>query len=312
MLYFNTELTFVIIDRVLEVSSMKPYRLGAWLSKPFIFFTFFMILKIYLARVVVFGSSSAWLQLAISVPSVWVLFCLIEWLAPRRKLGVYITVNLFLTTIFFAVIMYYKYFGVIVTYHALQQVNQVTEVKGSVFSLLHPYFLFIYTDIVVFLLLFFNRRFRTWGKKMAIRESNVLISVIFFISLTASVTNVWIHRDSINELKQAENMGILGYEVYAVIASATEEVEDPSNVTFDAIAKLKGEHDMTAPLYWGEANGKNVIILQVEAAQNFLIDLKIDGQEVTPVMNQLKKEHFYFPHFYQQVGRGTHLTQSLS
>jgi lipoteichoic acid synthase len=283
---------------------MKHYRLGEWLSKPFIFFSFFIMLKICLARFVVFDNSSVWLQLVIGIPSIWVVFCLIEWLAPRRKLGVYIAVNLFLTTIFFAVIMYYKYFGVIVTYHALQQVGQVAEVKGSVFSLLHPYFLFIYTDIVAILLLFMNRRFRAWGKKLAFRESSVLISAVFFISLAASVTNVWIHRDSINELKQAENMGILGYEVYAVIASAAEEVEDPSNVTPEAIAKLKVAQEPVTPQYWGDARGKNVIILQVEAAQNFLLDLKIDGQEVTPVMNQLKKEHFYFPHFYQQVGQG--------
>jgi lipoteichoic acid synthase len=283
---------------------MKSIRLRVWLSKPFIFFSFFMVLKICLARFVVFDSSSAWLQLVTGIPSIWVVFCLIEWLAPRRKLGVYVTVNLFLTTIFFAVIMYYKYFGVIVTYHALQQVNQVTEVKGSVFSLLHPYFLFIYTDIVAFLLLFMNRRFRAWGKKLAFRESSVLISVVFFISLATSVTNIWIYRDSINELKQAENMGILGYEVYAVIASAAEEVEDPSNVTSEAIAKLKVAQEPATPQYWGKAQGKNVIIIQVEAAQNFLLDLKLDGQEVTPVMNQLKKEHFYFPHFYQQVGQG--------
>jgi lipoteichoic acid synthase len=283
---------------------MMTFRLGVWLSKPFILFSLVMVLKICLARFVVFDSASAWLQLATSILSIWVLFCLVEWLTPRRKLGVYIAVNLFMTTIFFAVIMYYKYYGVIVTYHALQQVSQVAEVKGSVFSLLHPYFLFIYTDVVAFLLLYMSRRFRAWGKKLAIRESSVLISAVFFISLAASVTNVWIHRDSINELKQAEKMGILGYEVYAVIASSTEEVEDPSQVTSDTIAKLKVAKEPEIPQYWGKARGKNVIILQVEAAQNFLLDLKIDGQEVTPVMNQLKKEHFYFPHFYQQVGQG--------
>ncbi|RKP50077.1 LTA synthase family protein [Cohnella endophytica] len=283
---------------------MKFSRLGSWLSKPFIFFTILMVLKIFLARYVVFENSSIWLQLATGIPSIWVLFCLIEWLAPRRKFGVYLTVNLILTSVFFAVIMYYKYFGVIVTYHALQQVGQVTEVKGSVFSLLHPYFLFIYTDVVAFLLLLFSRRFRTWGKSLAVRESNVLISALFVVSAAVSVMNVWIHRDSINELKQAENMGILNYEVYAIIASATEKVEDPSNVTAEAIADLKGYQEPNNPLYWAKAKGRNVIVIQVEAEQNFLLNRTIDGKEITPVMNRLTKEHFYFPHFYQQVGQG--------
>ncbi|MFC5407406.1 LTA synthase family protein [Cohnella soli] len=279
-------------------------KVGGWLAKPFIFFTIIMAAKIALAHYVVFDSSSVWLQLFTGIPSVWVLFCLIEWLAPKRKFGVYIAVNVVLTSIFFAVIMYYKYFGVIVTYHALQQVGQVTEVRGSVFSLLHPYFLFIYTDIVVFLLLFMNRRFRQWGKSRAVRESNVLISAIFFLSAALSVMNVWIHRDSINELKQAENMGIINYEAYAIISSFNEKVEDSSDVTPEAIAKLKGVSEQASPLYWAKAQGRNLIVLQVEAMQNFLLNRTIDGQEITPVMNELARSHFYFPHFYQQVGQG--------
>ncbi|TVY01348.1 LTA synthase family protein [Cohnella terricola] len=283
---------------------MKSSRLGVWFSKPFIFFSLIMVLKILLARIVVFDSASMWLQLATGIPSIWVLFCLIEWFAPKKKLGVYLAVNLFVTSIFFAVIMYYKYFGVIVTYHALQQVNQVTEVRGSVFSLLHPYFLFIYTDIVVMLLLYFSPRYRAWGRSLAVKESRVLISAVFSVSLIGSATTVWTHSDSINELKQAENMGILNYEAYAVIASATQDVEDPSNVTEEAIAKLRGTQSSANPLYWGEAKGKNVIILQLEAAQNFLIDRKIDGREIAPNLSRLARENFYFPHFYQQVGQG--------
>lgn len=263
-----------------------------------------MVLKILLARLVVFDGASIWLQLATGIPSVWVLFCLIEWFAPKRKLGVYLTVNIFVTSIYFAVIMYYKYFGVIVTYHALQQVNQVTEVKGSVFSLMHPYFLFIYTDIVVFLLLYANRRFRGWAKSLAVRESGALVSAVFAVSLIGSVSTVWTHSDSINELKQAENMGILNYEAYAVIASATQEIEAPDKVTEETIAALKGIGEPATPLYWGAAKGKNVIVLQLEAFQNFLIDRTIDGKEITPVMNKLAKDNFYFPHFYQQVGQG--------
>ena len=54
----------------------------------------------------------------------------------QAKARAYMSVNLLLTAIFFAAIMYYKYYGVIVTYHALEQVNQVTAVSNSVFSLM--------------------------------------------------------------------------------------------------------------------------------------------------------------------------------
>src|SRR5690606_22138682 len=38
--------------------------------------------------------------------------------------------------------------------------------------------------------------------------------------------------------------------------------------------------------------------------QNFLVGLKVDGQEITPHFNKLVNEHFYFNKFYQQVGQG--------
>ncbi|WP_338130547.1 hypothetical protein [Cohnella ginsengisoli] len=110
---------------------MAWQRVRFWLTKPFVLFSLLMILKMYLAGYVIFEGWRLWLPLATGLPSVWVVFCLIELLAPRRKLGLYLTANGVLTSVYFAVIMYYKYFGVIVTYHALQQVNQVTEVKGE-------------------------------------------------------------------------------------------------------------------------------------------------------------------------------------
>lgn len=61
--------------------------------------------------------------------------------------------------------MYFKYYGVIVTYHAAEQVNQVTAVKNSVFSLMDPYYLLIFTDIIVLGFYFFiNKNGRTYKK----------------------------------------------------------------------------------------------------------------------------------------------------
>lgn len=279
-------------------------RIGGWLSKPFVFFSIIMLFKIYLAKIVVFEESAYWLPLITDLPSVLVFFALIEWFSPRRKFGWYVTVNLLLTSIYFAVIMYFKYFGVIVTYHALQQAGQVTEVRGSVMSLLHPYFLLIFVDIVAFWLMMFSRRFRLWGKSLAVKESKTIASAVFGVALAISIANVWAHRDTINELNQAKNMGIVNYEANAIIASVGKDLGDPSLVTPEAIAALKKLGNPQAPLYWGQAKGKNVVIIQLEAFQTFLLNTKIDGQEITPVLNQLMKEHFYFPHFYQQVGQG--------
>ncbi len=51
--------------------------------------------------------------------------------------------------------------------------------------------------------------------------------------------------------------------------------------------------------------GKNVIAIHGESIQNFLLNLKFNGQEVTPTLNKLSKEGMYFSNFYSQVSVGT-------
>lgn len=276
-------------------------------SKPFIFFSLIMLLKAYITWIPIFDEAPLWGPLIRELPFIWALFCLIEWFSSKRKIGIYLTVNLLVTAIFFAAIMYHKYYGVLVTYHALQQVNQVTAVSNSVFSLLAPYYLLIFVDIVVIgywllrkkkaekLRSFFNLK----------RAGTGVIASIFCVSLALCIFNVWPNRASMNEIKQAEKMGILNYETYVIFSSSKkEELVDKKQITQDKIDKLKGITSKVTPQYAGVGKGKNLIIIQMESFQNFLINLKVDGQEITPVMNQLVKENLYFNHFYQMVGQG--------
>ena len=57
--------------------------------------------------------------------------------------------------------------------------------------------------------------------------------------------------------------------------------------------------------YAGMFKGKNVIIIQWESLENFVINKKVDGQEITPVLNSILKNSFYFDNFHEQVYNGT-------
>jgi lipoteichoic acid synthase len=208
--------------------------------------------------------------------------------------------------------MYYKYFGVIVTYHAFQQLGQVTEVQGSVISLLHPYFLLIYIDIaVIALLLVFNRRFRAWRIKLNVREPGRVVLSFFVLAIVLVAANVWENRASMNELKKAHSMGIVPYELFELASGLQEAVvvsaapaEKAADVTPARIAEVKGIREAAVPKFASVAKGKNLIVIQLEAFQNFLIGARIDGVEVTPNLNALAGDTLYFPQFYQMVGQG--------
>lgn len=64
------------------------------------------------------------------------------------------------------------------------------------------------------------------------------------------------------------------------------------------------ETEKNGPLF-GVAKGKNLVVIQIESYQNFLIGMKYNGQEVTPFLNSLVKDKsVYFDNYYQQVGTG--------
>ncbi|WP_325175609.1 LTA synthase family protein [Paenibacillus sonchi] len=277
-------------------------------NKPILLFSFILLLKSAVAWYVVFDDGPDWNMVLTEIPIFMIVFSLIEWFARKRKILYYMIANLLITLIYFSVLMYYKYYGVIATYHALQQVKKVTNVGESTYSLIAPYYLLIFVDIVFFLFLLFRPKYITgWMKKASVRMNCKVLITLTAISLGLCTFNIWPHHASMNEHKKAESMGILGYELYTVIADTTEKEKliDPKEITQQAINQLKGIEIPEVPKYWESNKGNNLIIVQMESFQNFLIGLTINGLEVTPNLNKLVKENTYFNNFYTNAGQGT-------
>ena len=57
--------------------------------------------------------------------------------------------------------------------------------------------------------------------------------------------------------------------------------------------------------YKGMFQGKNLVVIQVESLENFVIGQKANGQEITPNLNRLLGNSLYFTNFYEQVNNGT-------
>lgn len=265
-----------------------------------------MILKSYLAWMTIFHDVTPWSPLMKELPFILIFFCLIERFATKHKVVVYWAANLLLSGIFFAAIMYYKYFGIIVTYHMLSQVGQVGEVKNSVFFILDPYYLLIFLDLIALLIWWIRNRKSPKLEVFNSRKVGPLkIATIFVVSVALTILNIVPNRASVNELKKTEAMGILSYETYTVLADHKDKENlNDETVTQSKIDGLKNINLPKSPQFWQAAAGKNLIIIQMESFQNFLINLKVDGQEITPVMNQLANNGFYFPNFSHQAGQG--------
>ncbi|CAI6070112.1 Lipoteichoic acid synthase 2 [Cohnella sp. JJ-181] len=278
-------------------------------SKPILWFSLILLVKGALAWFVIFDDGPSWGTVLTEIPFILIVFCLIEWFATKRKLLYYMIVNLSITLLYFAVLMYYKYYGVIVTYHALEQADKVTKVGESTYSLLDPYYLLIFIDIIIFAFYMFRPKYIARFRNIGMRRVNrTALLATFIVSAALCIFNIWPNHASMNENKKAEGMGILNYEVYTIFADSTEheEVIDMKEINQDSIDALKGGQPPAAdPALWAAAKGKNLIVVQMESFQNFLIGLSIDGQEITPNINKLAAGDYYFNNFYTNVGQGT-------
>lgn len=278
------------------------------LYRPIVLFSLVLLLKSAVAWFVVFNDGPNWSMVLTEIPFFIIVFSLIEWLASKRKILYYMVANLLITVIYFAVLMYYKYYGVIATYHALQQADKVTKVGESTYSLIAPYYLFIFVDIVFFLFFMFRPKYITkWKERGAKRMNRVALLVITAVSIGLCLFNIWPNHASMNEIKKAESMGILNYELYTLFADTTEDEEliDSKEITQQSVNELKGIEEPEVAQFYGADKGKNLIVVQMESFQSFLIGLTIDGVEVTPNLNRLVKENTYFSNFYTNAGQGT-------
>ncbi|MGL4849871.1 MAG: LTA synthase family protein [Clostridium sp.] len=56
--------------------------------------------------------------------------------------------------------------------------------------------------------------------------------------------------------------------------------------------------------YKGMFKGKNVVFLQLESLEEFVINKKVEGQEISPFLNKLANEGLYFNNIYEQNNAG--------
>ncbi|MEG2275314.1 MAG: LTA synthase family protein [Clostridia bacterium] len=85
--------------------------------------------------------------------------------------------------------------------------------------------------------------------------------------------------------------------------NSVDNLETNENIEefFDEREKIKMElaKDPYANIQ-GLGTGKNIYIIQLESMQNFVINKKINGKEITPNLNKFAKENAYFNNFHSQ------------
>ncbi|MFC0189359.1 LTA synthase family protein [Fictibacillus aquaticus] len=230
----------------------------------------------------------------------------------RAYIGLFI-INFLLSFILYANIVYYRFFNDFITLPTLTQTDNFGSLGGSIFELLKGYDVLFFLDTIIIGILVFAKI----AKPAAISLNKRKRRLVFVSAVVLLLTNVALAEIDRPQLLTrtfdrnylVKYLGAYNYTIYDAVQNMRTNAQKASADTSDLTDVLNYENSMYAkpdPKTFGKAKGMNVIYIHLESMQNFMIDYKLNGEEVTPYLNSFVKDKntMYFDNFFHQTGQG--------
>lgn len=219
----------------------------------------------------------------------------------KGKKTIGIIFYLLFSLIMFIDIMYYSYFQSLPSIAILGQAKQLSSVGDSIKLLLTMKNLMMIMDLpfIIYYILK-KQKERNYSKDIKLRILGGLAgSFIILIGVTVAT----------DKMQALKNQELYTYHTTDIINTFFKETTMDEGELENLIAikdKIEEDSQIENKEYEGIGNGKNLMVIQVEALQDFVINLNYNNQEVTPNLNKLIKDQgtIYFDDYFQLIGRG--------
>jgi len=236
-------------------------------------------------------------------------------LLPRRLRAVCCWLVVALATfVLFGDAVYGRFFGDIASVSVLGAFGQTAEVRASIASLFEPGDLWFWIDLLAGAVLVGAVARLPAG--VGRRATKMVAVVVAGLLLTGSLVAAAVVRSNPSLFGQvfrsvliAKEVGVLNFHVIdggrALLRShrtqpATgAEIESLAGWFRDRAPLRRG----TAP-WFGAAKGANLVMVQAESLQAFVLDLEVGGHEVTPFLNRWVRDSLAFTDFTDQTAQG--------
>ncbi|PKM94095.1 MAG: hypothetical protein CVU84_11585 [Firmicutes bacterium HGW-Firmicutes-1] len=236
-------------------------------------------------------------------------------ISGKRFKASLIALDLILTLVFLADMLYGRYYYNPITVPILKQIAFLDDVKESTSSLFQMRDLLMFADLIVLVLIGIYvkklKRIKPFYVQMIVGISIILVSVI----------GIKIKYDHVDTTKFAyerkyigRDLGLIYYHFYDVKTAIAKSIDAGKELTKEQVELIESVNVAglrTDNPYTNIGEGKNVIVIQLEAFQNFLIDLEVDGQEVTPFLNSLKEKSIYMSNYFIETAGGNTVDAEL-
>ena len=220
-----------------------------------------------------------------------------------------------LLLIVFGDLIYLRYFGNILPVLAIGGGGQLWDVRDIIVKYTRGQDAWLLLVLGTSLLLAF-----LWPKPSKRREAPLLVragldllmvclSGAFFLPIPGIVQS-WMDSDRswrvLNGTDAVQDSGIVVAHIKEVSRSI-RDARQHGTITEAEFAEVRKYHEARAALPtddldFGVARGTNLLILQVEAMQKWVIGAHDKGQELTPFLNGLRERAWFFDHLYDETG----------
>ncbi|MGV3043121.1 polyglycerol-phosphate lipoteichoic acid synthase LtaS [Staphylococcus rostri] len=219
-----------------------------------------------------------------------------------------------LTFLLYANVVYFRFFSDFITFSTLNQVSNVDSMGGAVSASFqwYDFVYFIDTFVYLFVLIFKQK----WLSKQVFHKKFVPVVMataiaLFFLNLAFAETDrPELLTRTFDHKYLVKYLGPYNFTVYDGVKTI-ENNQQKALASEDDLTEVlnysKQKNTEPNPAYFGKAKGKNVVKIHLESFQTFLINKKVNGEEVTPFLNKLasgQDDFRYYPNFYHQTGQG--------
>jgi lipoteichoic acid synthase len=241
----------------------------------------------------------------------------------RGRRNYLICVQVLFSLVLFCDLVYYRAYSAFLSLRFLAHPNGFNPLDYNLWTFIRAFDLWFFVDLVVIaaVALFRFRNTPILSRRRENKRQPILAALL--IILAVGVVSYEHYRIDVKNTTKGEmmffnlswapfqsmsDMSPIGYHLYDGIRlfGASNSIKLADQERTEVQEWLKGNAEsLPDNSYKGMFQGKNLIVIQVESLENFVIGEKVNGQEITPNLNRLLGNSLYFNQFYEQVNNGT-------
>lgn len=225
--------------------------------------------------------------------------------------------NILISIIIIGDLNYFRYFKDLFSLPILINSFQLGAVGSSVLELFNFWDLVYILDILILIPLFlalkrkgiFSENNYKFDYKLIIITLIIAIPIEFINFYKLSQEQPKLISTMYNKVYIAEKLGVLNYHYIDFYCSSTNFIKRKMPVSSNKKEDIKNvlaqkNTSYNFSKYKGIYEYKNVMLIQVEALQNFVINKKINNKEITPNLNKFLNKSLYFNNYFYQIASG--------